>query len=349
MESALKNEHKPAATQRLPKWDNVKGLLILCVVIAHMFNGYREDSEHVRSLYFFIYSFHMPAFVFVSGLFSKKAIDNKQYDKPFYFLVMYFVTQFIVRGTYILIGNSDSFTLFSEGGVPWYAFAMFAFYLVTMFVNRFDPKWVFLAAVVLGCMSGYDDSIGNFLCLSRLFAFYPFFLLGYYMDRDRLSAFLDKKIVRIVCALFILAVAVFLLFKVDDVWWLIKILKGKHNYSEIARYNIYGGVLRLLWYIYSFIFTFCVIAITPKFKNPLTLLGERSLQIYVLHYAVYAVLFSGLGYKAFLKDLWPSGHLLLVLLTGVVITFVLAAKPFTWITKKLIYPPRRQRSSDKNA
>ena len=54
--------------------DNLKGVLILLVVFAHYLILYVEQnvaSLAVQTLCFFIYSFHMPLFVFVSGFFSK--------------------------------------------------------------------------------------------------------------------------------------------------------------------------------------------------------------------------------------------------------------------------------------
>ena len=48
-------------------WDNVKGILILLVVLTH----FMSREGFLNDLYSAVYLFHMPLFVFVSGLFHK--------------------------------------------------------------------------------------------------------------------------------------------------------------------------------------------------------------------------------------------------------------------------------------
>ena len=76
-------------TQRIEKWDILKFFLMFFVVLGHIADCYTAESESMRSLYLFIYSFHMSLFVFLAGLFSKNTIDNKRYSKMFGYLLMY--------------------------------------------------------------------------------------------------------------------------------------------------------------------------------------------------------------------------------------------------------------------
>ena len=70
--------------------DNVKGFLIVCVVAGHFLeSGIDYHSSMCKSLFLFIYSFHMPLFVFVSGYFSKKIYKDGQYNfKKILFLIL---------------------------------------------------------------------------------------------------------------------------------------------------------------------------------------------------------------------------------------------------------------------
>lgn len=52
-------------------WDNIKGLLILLVVFAHVLYQLQDESVGINYTVDVIYLFHMPAFVFVSGFFAK--------------------------------------------------------------------------------------------------------------------------------------------------------------------------------------------------------------------------------------------------------------------------------------
>lgn len=52
------------------RFDTLKGLLILSVVFGHFFSHEATHSAPSEAIANFIYSFHMPLFVFVSGYFT---------------------------------------------------------------------------------------------------------------------------------------------------------------------------------------------------------------------------------------------------------------------------------------
>ena len=52
---------------RIDKWDNYKLILISLVVIGHFMKAQLDISETAKQIYWFIYLFHMPAFIMTSG------------------------------------------------------------------------------------------------------------------------------------------------------------------------------------------------------------------------------------------------------------------------------------------
>ena len=62
--------------QRVEKWDILKFFLMFFVVLGHIADCYTLEHESMRSLYLFIYSFHMPLFIFLSGLFLRFKIKS---------------------------------------------------------------------------------------------------------------------------------------------------------------------------------------------------------------------------------------------------------------------------------
>ena len=52
-------------------FDNLKVLLIFLVVFGHLLEKYIDKDLFLRSIYIFIFMFHMPLFIYVSGYFSK--------------------------------------------------------------------------------------------------------------------------------------------------------------------------------------------------------------------------------------------------------------------------------------
>ena len=58
--------------------DNLKGLLIILVVVGHFTDiAIDEGSEALKSLFLIIYSFHMPLFIFINGLLCKNIVRDK--------------------------------------------------------------------------------------------------------------------------------------------------------------------------------------------------------------------------------------------------------------------------------
>lgn len=62
---------------RIALFDNIKGLLIILVVVGHVAHPVHNDNPTISCLFDVIYLFHMPLFVFVSGLFAKCAKNER--------------------------------------------------------------------------------------------------------------------------------------------------------------------------------------------------------------------------------------------------------------------------------
>ena len=65
---------------RDPYWDNLKFVLICLVVLGHFLLPVKPKGQLARTAFYWIYLFHMQAFVFVSGFTSKSYVvrDGKE-------------------------------------------------------------------------------------------------------------------------------------------------------------------------------------------------------------------------------------------------------------------------------
>ena len=70
------------------RYDNLKFFLIVLVVVGHFLEFYDTRSDIFKSLFVFIYSFHMPLFLFVSGLFTREKPVSVE-KIIFYFILGY--------------------------------------------------------------------------------------------------------------------------------------------------------------------------------------------------------------------------------------------------------------------
>lgn len=55
---------------RIYLYDNIKGLLIILVVAGHLLEPFLSKNGIKKVIYIIIYSFHMPAFVYCTGVFT---------------------------------------------------------------------------------------------------------------------------------------------------------------------------------------------------------------------------------------------------------------------------------------
>lgn len=324
---------------RVSKWDNMKFLLMLAVVMGHVVTYYTAQSDGLKWLNFFIYIFHMPAFVFVSGLFMKNTVKQKRYDKIFSYLILGFVTKMCKFIANCIIGKAIRIEYFNEDSVAWYAFAVFVFAMVTVYLQRFNKTYVFVLAIALGVMVGYDKSVDTYLSLARIFAFYPFFYAGFCLDSEKIIEFTDKIWVKIVSAISIIVTGVLSFIYIDEINWLLKILKGKYPYKKLPNaYEDFGGLFRISHYLIAFLLVFAIIAIMPKFKSFISTIGSHTLQIYAFHTGVITLL-RGFGMDDFLISIFGENYVYAMPAVAVLVLLVTSLKPLGTLLGKIINPP----------
>ncbi len=327
-------------TKRIAKWDNARLLLILCVVLGHVINYVRLDGDVMNRVYLFIYAFHMPAFIFLSGLFAKRAVRGYRYDKALTFLLLYFVIKFSLFLTRVAIAKEAEFRILSTVGIDWYALAIFLFYLVMMLLQRFDKRYVIPAVLFFGCMAGYDLTLGGRMVLARATAFFPFFVLGFYLNADTLLAISRKVWVKLLAVVILIAAGWTAANYYDDLAWLIPILKGfaYRNLDEDLFY--FGGLFRLGSYAVALLMMFAVLALVPSIRGVWSTMGSRTMAVYAFHYSVITWLFSGMGVKKLMiKEMTEAQANIWMVVIAVAVVVILSLKPFDWLIRLFAVPP----------
>ena len=72
----------------------------------------------------------------------------------------------------------------TESGAPWFMLAMAGFIVLAYVVKEIDPKVVLPVSIIVGCFVGYDSSVNDFLILSRIFVFFPFYYAGILVSKN---------------------------------------------------------------------------------------------------------------------------------------------------------------------
>ncbi len=327
--------------KRDARYDYAKLFLICCVVMGHLGNRYADDSATVASLQFWVYLFHMPAFIFISGLFAKRTVLEKQWSKAAGYLLLYIFFEVL---TYVVTGinrgfGSASIDFFHEIGIPWYALAMFWWFLVTILVRKADRRVVFLVCVLAAVASGYFKQINSFLVIQRTINFYPFFYAGYAADIKKLGEKLKNPSLRGVSAA-LLAASVFISFEFyDEIYYWRNLFRGLKAYSAIRKGLPYqwGGLWRLAAFVISFALTFAVLSVMPSVESFVSRLGRRTLSVYVFHSACISLALRRVkGLAKWMK----SGNLALNCVIMIVVVVLFTSLPvFEWPLRKLMELP----------
>ena len=337
--------------ERNLKLDNAKGILITLVVIGHMLLPIQGTTRGVTNFFYMIYTFHMPAFVFISGLLAQHIYTRV--PKPHFngrrwcsTLWLYLLFQFILFFSEIpAYGRTTRFPDFLHtSGAPWYLLALLLWYLMIPFFYAYRNfpysliAWILLTIMSLAggyLASGALAGLGDFLALDRVIAFAPFFFAGYFIGPERLMRFLKEKrgIVLLLTALGLLCFALVGTQTFDRLLPYKNVVYGAWYYRFHPEQNpaAFPGdlaschwLIRLAWFLVSGLMSFALLALMPNRRLPLvTTIGQRTLQIYILHRPIRDLLLAG----GFITAAGPenSAHVLLLIVLSILLTIVLSA------------------------
>lgn len=323
--------------KRIALWDNLKFLLIIFVVIGHYTQQFRADNEILQRIYVFIYSFHMPIFIFVTGLFSKKAVDEKNIKKVLPYLTCFFATTLILFITKALLGWAPVFELFSPSGISWYLMSMFFMFLITMLIKDYKPQYIFVLSLIIGVMCGFVQTENpDFFTWMRTLTFYPFFCLGYISDREKIEKATNKISIKITAVIFFVAIYLLIYFYPKQANKISRLNTARHTFSELGRFAPYGWELRLLTYAISFAAIFLLISLIPRKRiKGFTSLGERTLGIYMFHYVIIYTAAYVLKIQNIFKSTSDIGFAYFIILIAILTAYICSNKGCNYIAQKL--------------
>lgn len=323
--------------KRIALWDNLKFLLIIFVVIGHYTQQFRADNETLQRIYVFIYSFHMPIFIFVTGLFSKKAVDEKNIKKTLPYLTCFFATTLILFITKALLGWAPVFELFSPSGISWYLMSMFFMFLITMLIKDYKPQYIFVLSLIIGVMCGFVQTKNpDFFTWMRTLTFYPFFCLGYISDREKIEKATNKISIKITAVIFFVSIYLLIYFYPKQANKISRLNTARHTFSELGRFAPYGWELRLLTYAISFAAIFLLISLIPRKRiKGFTSLGERTLGIYMFHYVIIYTAVYVLKIQNIFKSTSDIGFAYFIILIAILTAYICSNKGFNYIAQKL--------------
>lgn len=310
--------------ERIALFDNIKGILIILVVFGHMAHPVHNANPVLSAMFDIIYLFHMPLFVLMSGLFAKGAYrgGHLNINRIASFIALGFAYQLalaLINGATLTPARICAFT-----SAPWYLISMACWYVATPLLSRLGARRGMALSLCISLLWGMIDLSSGFLAVSRTMAFLPCFALGYYLEPGtvaRLRAWRGSTAAVAAAALIALA-------RVVDAGaydWFFSMVYGDNPYEHGLLFGIAQKIAALGA---GAIFSIALVRIAPERRSALTVLGRRTLQVYVLHRLIRAWLtFHTPLYEApYMVDSVP-GALAVATLTSLV-TLACAAPVF---------------------
>ncbi|MFB4313348.1 acyltransferase family protein [Actinomadura sp. 21ATH] len=278
-EAAAAPAPAPRRRERDPFFDNAKFLAILLVVIGHSL-AYRLEVPLAKGLYMFIYMFHMPMFIVVTGYFSRnwtfaggkarKLITNV--GVPYVvFEIAYSLYDWTVGRNKLEVSLLDPYFL------TWFLCALFFWRLSTPVWQQI--RWPLAVALVFSLLS-YMSDLGDSLDIHRLIGLLPFYVLGLILKPEHFE--LLKKPAARVFGWVTLAAGLALMypamahFNRDWLYW-------KHPHEELGVGNVTGTAMRLAMFVAATVLVAAFLAVVPKRRTWFTRLGATTLYAYLLH------------------------------------------------------------------
>jgi fucose 4-O-acetylase-like acetyltransferase len=313
---------KPAK-KRDAFFDNAKYLAIVLVAMGHAWEPLRDGSRAVSALYIVVYSFHMPAFIMISGYFSR-SFDFRP-DRVRRLITGVAVPYLVFEAAYSLFHRwaADDPSMPVSLLDPWYL----TWFLLALFVWRITApiwrlvRWPLPLALAIAALASVSSDIGDDLDLQRLLQFLPFFVLGMRLKPEhfQLVRRREARILAVPVFAMTVAFAYWAVTRMNMAWFF-----HRDSAQELGAPWWSGILMTFALFGCSLLLTACFYAWVPGRRMWFTALGAGTLCGYLLH-----------GFLAQSADIWgwydvrwlhrPAGELFVTVVAAVVVTLLCTA------------------------
>ncbi len=307
---------------RDPWFDNAKMALVTLVVVGHAWT-LLPDTALDNQLYDFLYAWHVPAFVLVTGYLSKGFAWNRtrMWQLVRLVAVPYLIFEAAIALFRIYVGGEKLEDLFADPHWPmWYLAALFFWRLMTPVFKALPGVVPVVLAVAMSLAAGLYFS--DTLDLARVFGLLPFFVLGLVTTPERLER-LRSRAARVAAVVVFAVLAVLSRFtdQLAETEW----LYYRARYDELVSSDLEAVVIRSVLLVIGTAGALAFLALVPRRGGWFARMGAASLVVYLFHgFAVKGAEYAGFGG-------WADQHaglaLVITTVAGVGLALLLAWRP----------------------
>ncbi len=319
-------------TSRDPFFDNAKLLLVMLVVVGHSW-VLMPDAPSSFPAYTFLYTWHVPAFVLVTGYLSRSFTFTAANLRRLATTVVapYLVFETLIGLFRIAVGKETlGSPLYLDPHWPmWYLAVLFLWRLATPLLKRVPRPLV--PAVAVSLLGGLIDT--DLLDVSRATGLLPFFVLGLTMSRPQFD-WLARPRVRVVASTllagaFVTSAVVAEPLPTEWLYW-------RSSYDAMGVSVWFGMAGRVLLLLVAGLLALAALSLVPRSQRWFTPLGAASLVVYLCHgFFVKAAQYAGAGTLVRTDEVTAF-----VIVSGaaVLLALALAATPVSRRLNRLVDP-----------
>ncbi|MGW5031433.1 acyltransferase family protein [Streptomyces nigra] len=270
------------AKQRDAFFDNAKYLAIVLVAIGHAWEPIKGGSRTLETLYTVVYTFHMPAFIIISGFFSRSFDASPSRMKRLITGVavpyIVFETAYPLFKRWIDDDPGMDVSILDPWYLTWFLCALFIWRLTTPLWKV--VRWPLPIALGLAMMATVTPEIGDDLDLQRVLQFLPYFVLGLIMKPEHFHMVRTRRtrLLSVPIGVVTLLVAYWAVPRMNTAWFY-----HRDAAQELQAPWWTGPVMVLAMFGCSLLLTACFFAWVPRRPMWFTTLGAGTLYGYLLH------------------------------------------------------------------
>jgi fucose 4-O-acetylase-like acetyltransferase len=260
-------------------FDNIKGILIMLVIFGHLIEFSVIENKLSKEIYTYIYFFHMPAFILISGFFAKKSLEQIKIKELMLKLGLPYV---IFQTIYLYFHNSlfdykFEHTLMTPYWILWFLFSLIFWHILSYIFNQL--KYGLLYAFVIGVLAGMYNEFGTSFGLSRTLIFFPFFFLGIKLKKKHFTL-IKNNTTKLISVFFLI---VFYFFIQNLSFFNYEFLWGSTSYKFNNLSDLRGIIYRTIQYIVALMLIVSLFSLVPRKKLFISNIGIYTLYIFLLH------------------------------------------------------------------
>jgi len=267
-------------------YDNLRLFLLFITVMCHSFKTIWKTHPLITDFYMILLLFVMPAFVVLTGFFAKGMAKpgSPARMRILNIGLIYVIAQLMKM---MLVGV---YSFFDPAYGNWYLVCIMVWYAALPALAKFKPQVVLSVSIIAALLVGLDHSHSTIMQMSRMVCFLPFFMLGFYISKDQAELLKKPKVRLAGAAILVITVIICVTVWNDAIPY--RLMHADTNYELLKLSAKKGILLRLAWYIMASALGFGVLCIIPRKRNILTVLGTRTMPIYIIHTTVYHYLIN---------------------------------------------------------